>query len=293
MTEEIGLAERRGRVIVQDGQVGRAAGGDFAQGQAKLTAGNLAVVLQQQRRRFDEGHARVAVGQAVQQVGAAHLRQHVRVHPVGAEAHQHALLQHRQQRRDAHGVVHIRLGVVDDDRPGLGQDVHLGLIHVDAVDEDGLLAGHAQAVQAVHGRDPVPAQRILAVGGVLGNVDVAADAVFPGNAHAGLDGLVRNGERGVQAHHGGDLPVALTDLLDEALVFGNPAALDVAVGDLVTQRGAQTSFMLAGTDCRDRQTCKRKIPLPNQFPKLANRVCYRNYDKIHLKFVAQGLKIIM
>ena len=44
----------------------------------------------------------------------------------------------------------------------------------------------------------------------------------------------------MQAHHCCYLTIALTNLLDETFIFGDPTADDITVGDLVAQRGTQT-----------------------------------------------------
>ena len=103
-----------------------------------------------------------------------------------------------------------------------GDDIHLGFVNVDAMDEERFLAGGAHLIQPLDGGHSVLLQRVFPVGGVLSNVDVAADARVPGNAHAFLERLIREGEGGMQAHHGRDLPIALADLLDEARFSSTP-----------------------------------------------------------------------
>ncbi len=79
-------------------------------------------------------------------------------------------------------------------------------------------------------------------------MDVAPNVAIFGNADTFFQGLVREGERGVQSHHGCNLTIAFADFLDEAFIFGNPAANDIAVGDFVAERGAQAGLADSGLD---------------------------------------------
>ncbi len=73
---------------------------------------------------------------------------------------------------------------------------------------------------------------------IFRHMDMAANARVLGDADTFFQGLIGDGERGVQSHHGCDLPVAFADLLDKALVLRDAAAHHVAVGDFIAQRGA-------------------------------------------------------
>lgn len=88
MTEEIGFGQRRGRVIIQDCQIGGPSCGDLSNADPELTLHDIRVVLEEQLRCFHEGYARVLVIESMEQVGAAHLCEHVRVHAVCAEPDQ-------------------------------------------------------------------------------------------------------------------------------------------------------------------------------------------------------------
>ncbi|MBV6466300.1 MAG: hypothetical protein PGMFKBFP_01607 [Anaerolineales bacterium] len=248
MTEEVALVHRRGRDVVEDRHVGGTSLGQFAKSDPELTLREVGVVLQEQLRRLRECDARVAVVETMEQVGGAHLGEHVRVHAVRAESHQDALAEHLQDLRHADRVVHVRFGVVDDAGPCVGDNVHLFLVNVDTMHEDGFLARDVQPMQTLHGRDAVLFERILAVGRVLRDVDVAADARVSRDADALLNRVVRDGERGVQSHHGRDLAVAFADLFDEAFVLSNALPVDVAVRDLVAQRGADSRLPHRGLD---------------------------------------------
>ena len=105
---------------------------------------------------------------------------------------------------------------------------------------------------------PYFCSEVFAVGSILRHVDVAADAGILGDADAFLQRLIRQREGGVQAHHGRDLPIALADLLDEALVLLDPAARHVAVRDLIAQRGADPG--LADGRSRSDRASRRASP---------------------------------
>ena len=74
---------------------------------------------------------------------------HVGGHAVGAEADADAALDHVEDPRGAHGVVHVRLRVVHDDGVGLAEEVDLLVGEVDAVD------GERVAAQAAGGLEPL------------------------------------------------------------------------------------------------------------------------------------------
>ena len=143
MPEEIRFTQRCRRLVVDDGEVCRTTFGNLTQLQTKLPLSNRGVVLQKELRGFYKRNPRVMVGKPVQQIGTAHLSQHVRTHTVGAQSNQHAFIEQFQQRRDADRVIHIRFGVVDDTRPGRSQDVHLSLVDVNTMDENRLFACYA------------------------------------------------------------------------------------------------------------------------------------------------------
>ena len=126
-------------------------------------------------------------------------------------------------------VVHIRFGIVDDDRFCIGDGIHLKLIHVDAVDKDGFLACDVQAVQSLDGWNAVFIKKILPVGGVFRHMDVTAHTCIFGDAHASFNRFIGSGEGGMQPHHGCNLTIALANFLDETFVFGYPAAFSIAV----------------------------------------------------------------
>ena len=135
-------------------------------------------------------------------------------------------------------VVHVRFRVVDDACVRGSDQVHLCFVDVDAVDEEGFLAGDAHLVQPVDGRHAILFERVFPVGEIFRHMDVTSNARILRNADTFLEGFIGEGEGGVQSHHGRDLPVTLADLLDEALVLLDAAAHHVAVRDFITQRGA-------------------------------------------------------
>ncbi len=75
--EEVVVVERSGRLVVEDGKVCGAAGGNLAEAKPELPLGDLRIVVQQKLRRLHKCHARIVIGEPVEQVGAAHLRKHV------------------------------------------------------------------------------------------------------------------------------------------------------------------------------------------------------------------------
>ena len=118
VAKEIAFAERCGWLVIQDGKVRGTPRRNSPSSQAKLTLGNLGIVLQQQLRRFQESHAWIAVREPVQQVGAAHLRQHVGRHPIRAQADEDCSSSRSKSGVTPTALFMFDFGVVDDG--GLG-----------------------------------------------------------------------------------------------------------------------------------------------------------------------------
>lgn len=90
--------------------------------------------------------------------------------------------------------------VVDNHRVRAPEQVHLGLVDVDAMPADGLVAQNPHVVQAEHQALVVLGQAVIEVVDALGHVDVIPRALgLLGGAV--FQRLVGEGKGGVHAHH--------------------------------------------------------------------------------------------
>jgi len=238
VAEEVVGAEAGRREVVEDREVGRGALLDRPEAHREEAVHDLRVVPEQERRRLDEGDPRVALREPVDEVGGAHLRRHVGGHPVGPQPAEDPLREEVEHGSDPDRVVHVRFGVVDDVRLALEDQLALVVVDVDAVDEERALAADPALDQTLDGAHPVLPERVLVVLAPLRDVDVVARAVALRDLAAAREGLVADREGGVDPHHpveegggrGGQLP-------EEALVLLDPGPGQVAIRDLVAERG--------------------------------------------------------
>ena len=89
----------------------------------------------------------------------------------------HSLFHHLQDRGAAHGVAHVAFGVMYHHGVGGLQQIHLGLVDVDAVAADGLVAQDVHIVQAEHQTLGVFGQAVVQIVDALGHMDVVAGAL--------------------------------------------------------------------------------------------------------------------
>ena len=153
--------------------------------------------------------------------------------------------------RDADGVGHVGLGVVDNHGVGILDKLDLSRVHMDAVAENSLVAQDTVVVQTLHGAAAVVLQAVIDVIHALGDVDVIAGTAVIGLDHA-VEGLVGDGEQRVAAEHGGKhrvlLLLAVGDPVGVLLDGLQTLLLAVTVGDLVAQTGADAEFLGALAD---------------------------------------------
>ena len=165
---------------------------------------------------------------------------------VGAQAHGQALFHHLQNRGAAHGVAHVAFGVMYHHGVGGLQQVHLGLVDVDAVTADGLVAQDVHIMQAEHQALVVFGQAVVQIVDALGHVDVVAGALGLLGC-AVLQGLVAQGEGSMHTHHAldhvGGVGLGVFDEV-HVLFYGSlHLVLAVAVADLVAQVGTNAELL--------------------------------------------------
>ena len=240
MAEEAAGLERGGGDVVEDRDVGELPRGELPARLGEAAGGDLGVVAEQHVAGLAERDARIGERGALQQVGDAGGGNHVRGHAVGAEAEQDAFLQQGQHLLGADGVVHVGFGIVNHHGAGGGDEVHFGFVEVDAVDEEGVLPGEAELVQALDDARAVLGDAVGLVGEVLGDVDVDAGLRFVADARRGFEGGVGERHLRVEAEERGDLAVlGRLRFLDEAGVFGDAIGGDVAVGGFVAEAAGE------------------------------------------------------
>ena len=114
---------------------------------------------------------------------------------------------------------------------------------MDAVDEEGVLPGQAELVEALDDARAVLGDAVGFVGEVFGDVDVDAGLGFRADARGGLERGVGKGHLRVEAEERGDLAVAGgLGFLDETGVFGDAVGGDVAVGGLVAEAAGEAGL---------------------------------------------------
>ena len=72
--------------------------------------------------------------------------QHLRARPIASERNGDSSLEHLDNTRHARSEIHIRHRAMDDDRPGLGDEIQLVVIEPYTVCELDIRAEHAKAV---------------------------------------------------------------------------------------------------------------------------------------------------
>jgi len=149
----VGPVHRREGVVVGHDHVGAGPGLQDAQGLVEEASGDAGVVLEEHGRDLGPGHGGVAQVVLVDQVADLVALQHVVGVAVGAQAQKDAGLEEIQHRATAHGVAHVRLGVVDDHRVRGLQQFNLGPVDVHAVDGQRPRPQDACVMEAVH--DPL------------------------------------------------------------------------------------------------------------------------------------------
>lgn len=243
-------AERGGRVIVEQNQIGESSGGQYTDRLVKKVGSQGPVVVNRHLDHFVRAQgAGISAAHFVQQVCHFHFRKHIVAEAVVAQADRHPAPQHRRHSRRAHRVVHIRAGLVGDLRARLPQQSHLPGVDVNAVGKDTLGSGHPKAVQPLHRALPAAGQAVPGVRRVFGHVDVKAAAL----GRAGFQGGVGEGHTGVEAKGGrkagGEWRVA--SCRGEAHILPDTRGRgrgSVPVGDFVAENRSQPAALYRAGD---------------------------------------------
>ena len=246
VAEGVRAPERRRRVVVENRHIARAAFAKFAEAEAEDPPGNRGVVREQGARNFRKSDRRVFVREMLAPQRHAQLFEHVRGHGIRAEADEDAPPAHRDDVRDADGVVHVRLGIVHHRRPRLRQQIHFPAIDVDAMRRDRVVAENPAPLQPFDHPQARGAPRRILVALRLGDVNVKAGVQLVAETPGLLQRRVRQRERGMQAEERLDaIIVPLAATADEGRVLRQTFLGDagaVAIRDLVAEAGAQTGF---------------------------------------------------
>ena len=125
--------------------------------------------------------------------------------------------------------------IVHDGRIGRNDAIHLILVDVHAVNEEGLASGDTAFLKPQDGWQAELREGVLPIRRILSDVHMASNTRVPGNAGAFFESAIRQREGGVKSHHGRNLAVTLAHLLDEASIFLDASAARVPVRDLVAQ----------------------------------------------------------
>ena len=154
-------------------------------------------------------------------------------------------------RSAAHCVAHVGFRVVHDSGVRRFQKLHLRLVDMHAVDRKRFIAENARIEEPRDDALAVLVERILQIPRSLGAVDVEA-RFLSAVRKAVLKRLFGERERRVQAHHALlHIAVVFRRFFDEALVFEDrlhALFLAVAIGNLVTERGAHAEFLCGCMD---------------------------------------------
>ena len=134
--------------------------------------------------------------------------QHVERVCIGAESYQYALFKQLQHGGAAHGVAHVRFGVVHHHCAGFAYYVHFRGAYVYAVPKQRLFAQNAVVQQAVHAAAAVALHGIVNVVHALANVDMEARAPAV-RLNAFFKRFIAYREKRMAAEHGAEHGVAL------------------------------------------------------------------------------------
>ena len=147
-----------------------------AQLMGEILGGNLSVVCEKHCCNFVPSN--VWHGGVVPLYGQGDLKafQHIERICVGAESYQYALFKQLQHRRAAHGVAHVRFGVVNNHCAGFAYYVHFRGAYVYAVPKQRPFAQNAVVQQAVHAAAAVVLHGIVNVVHAFANVNMEARA---------------------------------------------------------------------------------------------------------------------
>ena len=256
MAQPVLLRQWCGRIIVDEDEVGRSAFCDLAQRQAEELAGDARIMAEQGGGGGLKARRGIAVQEVLAPEGSAHLGTHAGGHGVGAQARQDPLFMEPGEIGDADRIIEIGLGIVDQGCAGGGQQLHLALTEVDAVGGDRSGSEYALAVQPFNHALPVMTHCVLLVHCILGGVDVKAAAEIVAEGGRSRQGLVAEGEGGVQPEHRRDAGiVALPAGADKGGVLLQPRAGRsgaVAVGNFVAEAAAQAGCMESPGDGLER-----------------------------------------
>ena len=174
---------------------------------------------------------------------------------VRAHTEQDTLFKHLEDRRTAHGVAHIALGIVDDHRIRRCDLIHLRFCHMDTVTEDGFLTEDTPFLE------PLNREHMIILAAVDHIVQPLADVdMVPCSAVVRLDAFFKGlvGERKQRVHtkhrrqHRIGVFLTVLDkvgiLLDRFLAF----CFTVAIGNLIAQAGANAHLFRAVSDREQR-----------------------------------------
>ncbi len=204
------VVSRKGRkwLVVKDRDVGRCTRRQNAKGLALRLCREIllcdgAVVLEEHVHGLGPTDIRQAGIVALYRNECLQGLKHVVGICVSSHSNKNASLEELEHRSAADGVVHVRLGVVDDHRLRLRNDVHVCGGYVDAVAEQGLLAQQTMVEQPVDCRAPVILQAVIDVVHAFAHMDMKARQAVVRLDHL-VERLVRQGKECMATEHGRD-----------------------------------------------------------------------------------------
>ena len=225
-------------LVVENRDIGRIAGDKAAERSLEEPAAHLGIVLEEHLRNLAPGNGGIAEIMLVEHVRDLHRLKHVVRVAVGSETGQYALAHDLQCGRASYGIAHVRLGIVDHHRVGLFDQVHLVLIHIDAVAENGVGAEDVVVHESVDNALVMLVQAVVQVLDAFGDVDVIT-RVTGERRNALVESFVGKSELRVHSEHAREhIGVVLLAVIDEVNILLDRLVallLTVAVGGLVAK----------------------------------------------------------
>jgi len=239
--KEVPRVEGGRRVVVPHHEVGRVARGKFPQRDPERAFGEGVVVVDEGEKGGIPKRRRIARDVVREQPRREELPHDVTSEPVRSDPDPDPAGEHRPHLGRPHRVVHVRARVVDHARRPLGEEGELGPREVDPVDEERPLGEDPEPIQPLCGANTVLVEGVQRVLLPLGEVDVERKLEGSSRLPRAGEGLIGEGERGVEPHVGSEVP-PLPLLTGEPDVLRDPLLalpLPAAVRDLVAEVGPQ------------------------------------------------------